>query len=223
MHPEIEQDHSGNCPVCGMTLDSKTIAVGDEEEDAELRDMTRRFWIGATMTLPVFLLAMAHVFRNAPPWMTNNLSRWSQFVFSTPVVLWAGWPFFQRGWQSVRNRALNMFTLIAMGVGVAYFYSAVVMLVPDVFPPSFAGHGKIDIYFEAAAVITVLVLLGQVLELRARNRTGSAIRALLNLAPTVARVVRDGEERDEQITLIRSIAVATAGTSWKRSEPFQFH
>jgi len=196
MHPEIEQDYPGNCPICGMTLEPKTIGVGGEGEDTELRDMTRRFWIGAAMTLPVFVLAMAHVFPNAPVWMTNNLSRWAQFVFSTPVVLWAGWPFFQRGWQSVRNRALNMFTLIAMGVGVAYFYSAVVMLVPGVFPRSFASHGKIDIYFEAAAVITVLVLLGQLLELRARSRTGSAIRALLNLAPTVARVVRDGEERD---------------------------
>jgi len=196
IHPEIEQDYPGNCPICGMTLEPKTIGVGGEGEDTELRDMTRRFWIGAAMTLPVFVLAMAHVFPNAPVWMTNNLSRWAQFVFSTPVVLWAGWPFFQRGWQSVRNRALNMFTLIAMGVGVAYFYSAVVMLVPGVFPRSFASHGKIDIYFEAAAVITVLVLLGQLLELRARSRTGSAIRALLNLAPTVARVVRDGEERD---------------------------
>jgi P-type Cu+ transporter len=127
---------------------------------------------------------------------TGEWSRWIQFILSTPVMLWAGWPFFQRGWQSVRKRALNMFTLIAMGVGVAYFYSAVVMLVPGVFPRSFASHGKIDIYFEAAAVITVLVLLGQVLELRAHSRTGSAIRALLNLAPTVARVVRDGEERD---------------------------
>src|SRR5207247_8156697 len=125
-----------------------------------------------------------------------DVSRWIQFILSTPVVLWAGWPFFHRGWQSILNRSLNMFTLIAIGVGAAYFYSAVVMLLPKIFPPSFAAHGKIGIYFEAAAIITVLVLLGQVLELRARSRTGSAIRALLNLAPNTARIVRDGEERD---------------------------
>jgi Cu+-exporting ATPase len=196
MHPQIEQDHPGNCPICGMALEPKMPAADREDDNAELRDMARRFWVSAAITLPVFILAMAHMFPNAPHWFASDLSRWLQFILSTPVVLWGGWPFFQRGWQSVRNRALNMFTLIAMGVGVAYFYSAVVMLAPGIFPPSFAAHGKIDIYFEAAAVITVLVLLGQVLELRARSRTGSAIRALLNLTPTVARVVRDGEERD---------------------------
>jgi len=196
MHPEIEQDHPGNCPICGMTLEPKSPAAGGEEENAELRDMTRRFWIGLVLTIPVLVLAMAHVAPSAPEWIAGEWSRWIQFIFSTPVVLWAGWPFFQRGWQSVRNRSLNMFTLIAMGVGVAYFYSAVVMLTPSVFPASFQQHGKIDIYFEAAAVITVLVLLGQVLELRARSRTGSAIRALLNLTPAVARLVSDGEEHD---------------------------
>jgi P-type Cu+ transporter len=196
MHPEIERDHSGNCPICGMTLEPKSPAASGEEENAELSDMTRRFWIALVLAIPVLVLAMAHVAPSAPEWIAGEWSRWIQFILSTPVVLWAGWPFFQRGWQSVRNRSLNMFTLIAMGVGVAYFYSAMVMLAPGVFPRSFAGHGKIDIYFEAAAVITVLVLLGQVLELRARSRTGGAIRALLNLAPTVARVVRDGEERD---------------------------
>jgi P-type Cu+ transporter len=196
MHPQIEQDHPGNCPICGMTLEPKSPVGGGGEDDAELRDMSRRFWIGLALTIPVLVLAMAHVLPFAPEWIAGEWSRWIQFILSTPVVLWAGWPFFQRGWQSLRNRALNMFTLIAMGVGVAYFYSAVVMLAPNVLPLSFQQHGKIDIYFEAAAVITVLVLLGQVLELRARSRTGSAIRALLNLAPTVARVVRDGEERD---------------------------
>ena len=135
--------------------------------------------------------------------VTSNPSRWMQFVFSTPVVLWAGWPFFERGWQSIRNRSLNMFTLIAMGVGVAYFYSAVVMLAPDIFPPSFHEHGKIDIYFEAAAIITVLVLLGQVLELRARSRTGAAIRALLDLAPRTARVVRNGQEIDVSLDEVK--------------------
>ena len=136
--------------------------------------------------------------------MANDLSRWLQFIFSTPVVLWGGWPFFVRGWQSVRNRSLNMFTLIAMGVGVAYFYSAVVMLLPQLFPPSFQEHGKIGVYFESAAIITVLVLLGQVLELRARSRTGHAIRALLNLAPQKAHVVRNGQEIDVPLTEVHA-------------------
>jgi len=196
MHPQIEQDHPGNCPICGMTLEPKTQIAGNEEENAELRDMTRRFWIGAVLALPVFVLGMAHVFPNAPIWVASDGSRWLQFLLSTPVVLWCGWPFFVRGWQSIRNRSPNMFTLIAMGVGVAYIYSAVVMVAPSIFPASFQEHGKIGVYFEAAAIITVLVLLGQVLELRARSRTGSAIRALLGLAPTTARVVRDNEERD---------------------------
>ena len=197
MHPEIEQDHPGNCPICGMTLEPKTpVAGGEEEENEELRDMTRRFWVGVVLSTPVFALAMAHIAPRAPEWIAGEWSRWIQFILSTPVVLWAGSPFFQRGWQSLVNRSLNMFTLIAMGVGVAYMYSAVVMLAPGIFPPSFQEHGKIDVYFEAAAIITVLVLLGQVLELRARSRTGSAIRALLGLAPTTARVVRDNEERD---------------------------
>jgi Cu+-exporting ATPase len=196
MHPQIEQDHPGNCPICGMTLEPKNVAAGGEEEDTELRDMTRRFWIGAALGAPVFLLAMAHIFPAAPHWVEGDISRWTQFILSTPVVLWCGWPFFVRGWQSILHRSLNMFTLIAIGVGAAYFFSAVVMLLPQFFPPSFAEHGKIGVYFEAAAIITVLVLLGQVLELRARSRTGSAIRALLDLAPKTARVVLDGEEQD---------------------------
>jgi Cu+-exporting ATPase len=196
MHPQIEQDRPGNCPICGMTLEPKTPVAGDKEDNAELRDMTRRFWIGAALALPVFIVAMAHLFPRPPEWAMGDASRWFQFILSTPVVLWGGWPFFVRGWQSILNRSLNMFTLIAMGVGVAYFYSTVVMLFPQLFPPSFQEHGKMAIYFEAAAVITVLVLLGQVLELRARSRTGSAIRALLDLAPQRAHVVRDGEERE---------------------------
>ncbi|HEX4706404.1 MAG TPA: copper-translocating P-type ATPase [Candidatus Udaeobacter sp.] len=196
MHPQIEQDHPGNCPICGMTLEPKNIVPESEQENAELRDMTRRFWIGAALSVPVFILAMWHMLPSAPHWVQGDISRWAQFILSTPVVLWCGWPFFQRGWQSIVNRSLNMFTLIAIGVGAAYFYSAVVMLLPQIFPPSFVAHGKIGIYFEAAAIITVLVLLGQVLELRARNRTGSAIRALLDLAPKTARLVRDGEEHD---------------------------
>ncbi len=196
MHPQIEQDHAGNCPICGMTLEPKTVVAGSEEDNAELRDMTRRFWIGTALALPVFILGMAHLFPNAPTWVASDCSRWLQFILSTPIVLWGGWPFFVRGWQSVRNRSLNMFTLIAMGVGVAYFYSAVVMLFPQLFPPSFQEHGKIGVYFESAAIITVLVLLGQVLELRARSRTSSAIRALLDLAPQKAHVLRNGQEID---------------------------
>ena len=196
MHPEIEQDHPGNCPKCGMALEPKNITATTEDENAELRDMTRRFWIGAALTLPVFLIAMGHLFPGAPAWLDSDPSRWMQFALSTPVVLWAGWPFFVRGWHSLVQRSLNMFTLIAMGIGVAWLFSAVVMLAPGIFPPSFQHHGKIGVYFEAAAVITVLVLLGQVLELRARSRTGNAIRALLDLAPPAAHVVRDGEERE---------------------------
>jgi Cu+-exporting ATPase len=196
MHPQIEQDHPGDCPICGMALEPKNIVAGGEEENTELRDMTRRLWIGAVLSLPVFVLAMWHLVPSSPEWVQGDLSRWTQFILSTPVVLWAGWPFFKRGWQSIRNRSLNMFTLIAMGVGAAYSFSAVVMLLPGIFPSSFQAHGKIGVYFEAAAVITVLVLLGQVLEGRARSRTGSAIRALLDLAPNTARLVRAGEERD---------------------------
>jgi Cu+-exporting ATPase len=194
MHPQIERDHPGNCPICGMTLEPKRPVAEGDEDSAELRDMTRRFWISVALALPVFLIAMAHLFPHAPEWVASDPSRWVQFVLSTPVVLWGGWPFFVRGWQSLRNRSLNMFTLIAMGVSVAYFYSSVVMLFPHLFPQSFQEHGKIGVYFESAAIITVLVLLGQVLELRARSRTGSAIRALLGLAPQKAHVVRNGEE-----------------------------
>ncbi len=196
MHPEIEQDHPGDCPKCGMALERKTPVGGVEEENVELADMTRRFWISVALTLPVFVLAMAHLLPRAPMWVSGDPSRWLQFILSTPVVLWGGWPFFVRGWQSVRNRSLNMFTLIAMGVGVAYFYSAVAMLFPQLFPPSFQEHGRIGVYFESAAIITVLVLLGQMLELRARSRTGSAIRALLDLAPQKARVIH-GEQETE--------------------------
>ena len=196
MHPQIEQDHPGNCPICGMTLEPQNIGAGSEEENVELHDMTRRMWIGGALTLPVFLIAMAHLLPNAPTWVDGDPSLWMQFVLSTPVVLWAGWPFFVRGWQSLVNRSLNMFTLIAMGIGVAWLYSAIVMLAPGVFPPSFQHHGKIGVYFEAAAVITVLVLVGQVLELRARTRTGNAIRALLDLAPPTAHALRDGAEHE---------------------------
>ena len=197
MHLQIEQDHPGICPICGMALEPKVALGRGEEENPELRDMTRRFWIGAALSLPVFILAMAHLLPNAPAIAASDWSRWVQFVSSTPVVLWAGGPFFERGWQSIRNRSLNMFTLIAMGVGVAWLYSAIVMVAPGIFPPSFQEHGRIGIYFESAAIIAVLVLLGQVLELRARSRTGSAIRGLLDLTPPTARVIGEtGEERE---------------------------
>jgi Cu+-exporting ATPase len=204
MHPEIERDQPGDCPICGMALEPKTISAADPADDAELIDMTRRFWIGAALTLPVFLLAMSHLWPNAPAWLSGDASRWIQFALSTPVVLWAGEPFFRRGWRSVQTRNLNMFTLIAIGVGVAYSYSAVVMLVPGVFPPSMAHHGKIGIYLEAAAMITVLVLLGQVLELRARGRTGHAIRSLLDLTPPTARRVTNGDEREVPLSEVKA-------------------
>jgi Cu+-exporting ATPase len=202
MHPEIQQDHPGNCPICGMALELKTVTAATSEDDnAELRDLTRRLWIGGALALPVFLLAMAHLIPalGHDSWVMSDASRWLQFILSTPVVLWAGWPFFQRGWRSLVTRHLNMFTLIAIGVGTAFIYSAVVMLAPGIFPSAMQSHGMIGIYFEAAAVIVVLVLLGQVLELRARSRTGSAIKALLNLAPPMAR--RVGKNDDEEIPL----------------------
>jgi len=205
MHPEVQQDHPGNCPKCGMTLDLKTTSA-IEEDNHELTDMTRRLWIGAALALPVFLLAMAHLIPalGHENWIMGDASRWIQFILSTPVVLWAGWPFFERGWNSIVTRHLNMFTLIAIGVGTAYLFSVVVMIVPGAFPTSLAPDGKVGIYFEAAAVIVLLVLLGQVLEMRARSKTGSAIRALLNLAPKTARVVQDGAERDVPLESVQA-------------------
>ncbi len=203
MHPEIEQDHPGNCPICGMGLEPKTITV-EPEDDSELRDMTRRLWIGGALTLPVFLLAMGHLLPNPPDWIMGTASRWAQFILATPVVIWAGWPFFVRAWHSLLSRHLNMFTLIAIGVGAAFLFSAVAMLAPGLFPESMRHHGGVGIYFEAAAVIVVLVLLGQVLELRARSRTGSAIRALLDLAPKTARVVSEEGEREISLADVQS-------------------
>jgi Cu+-exporting ATPase len=202
IHPQIQQDHPGDCPICGMHLEPMTVSMdSDEEENAELRDMTKRFWIGAALTLPVFVLAMAHLIPAiaSQSWAGSHASRWIQFVLTTPVVLWAGWPFFRRGWRSIVTRQLNMFTLIAIGVGAAFIFSAVAMLIPDVFPHAMQHGGKVAIYFEAAAVIVVLVLLGQVLELRARSRTGSAIKELLNLAPPTARKVQPGG--DDEVPL----------------------
>ena len=198
MHPEVVQDHPGNCPKCGMALEPFTVTV--EEKNEELINMSRRFWFGAVLAFPVFILAM--VADMLPTWLPDGLSmyavQWIEFVLATPVVLWGGWPFFVRGWQSIQSWNLNMFTLIALGVSVAWVYSLVALFFPHIFPPIMQKEGGlVDVYFEAAAVITVLVLLGQVLELRARSRTNAAIQMLLGLAPNTARIVRnDGTEQD---------------------------
>jgi Cu+-exporting ATPase len=206
MHPEVEQNHSGDCPKCGMPLELKTAAAGaDDAEDAELRDMTTRFRIGAALTLPVFVLAMAHLIPalGRQRWVDGDVSRWVQFALATLVAGWAGWPLLRRGWRSIVTRHLNMFTLIAMGVGAAFAFSAVAMLTPGIFPHTMQHEGKIAIYFESAAVIVVLVLLGQVLELRARSRTGSAVKALLNLAPPTARQVAPGGDHEVPLEQVK--------------------
>src|SRR6202012_840180 len=193
MHPEIHQVGPGSCPICGMALEPEQISL-DDAPDPELIDMTRRFWIALALTIPVFALEMGgHLGLHLLP---PNWSNWVSLVLATPVVLWAGAPFFVRGWQSLKTRNLNMFTLIAMGTGVAYLDSVVGTRAPQLFPSAFRDmHGMVAVYFEAAAVITVLVLLGQVLELRARQRTSGAIRALLGLAPkTARRITSDGDE-----------------------------
>ncbi len=197
MHPEIEQDGPGACPKCGMDLEPKTVVPGMEEDDSELRGMTRRFWVALGPTIPVFLLAMLPMLGvPVDQWLGATLYPWLQLLFSTPVVLWGGWPFFERGWRSIVTWNFNMFTLIAIGTGAAYFYSVIAVLLPGIIPDTFRHHGNVQVYFEASAVIVTLVLLGQMLELRARRRTGAAIRELLSLAPPTARIVRDGEERD---------------------------
>ncbi|HSI64249.1 MAG TPA: HAD-IC family P-type ATPase, partial [Candidatus Saccharimonadia bacterium] len=199
MHPEVESDKPGDCPKCGMALEPKTVAAhaDDAAENTELQDMTRRLRITAALTLPVFLVAMAHLIPTlAHTWVDGSMSRWMQFVLATPVVLWGAAPFFRRGLRSIITWNLNMWTLISLGVGAAYVFSAVAMLAPHVFPQELAMHGGVPIYFEAAAVIVVLVLVGQVLELRARERTGSAIRALMDLAPPHAwRITSKGDEK----------------------------
>ncbi|MEA2740790.1 MAG: P-type Cu+ transporter, partial [Acetobacteraceae bacterium] len=199
MHPEIRRQGPGSCPICGMALEPLEVTA-EAAPNHELRDMTRRFWIGLVLALPVFVLEMGgHIpglalHELVPP----HISIWIQFFLSTPVVLWAGWPFFQRGWASVVSRNLNMFSLIALGTGAAYLYSLVATFAPGIFPAGFRGmDGTVAVYYEAAAVITVLVLLGQVLELRAREQTGGAIRALLNLAPKTARRLREDGDDEE--------------------------
>src|SRR5262245_514932 len=200
MHAEIRQVGPGSCPICGMALEP-VIASAETGPNPELVDMRRRFWIGLVLTLPVFILEMGAHILGAHSWLDPKLSSYIQFTLATPVVLWAGWPFFVRGWQSVVSRNLNMFTLIAMGTGVAYAYSVVATFYPGIFPDAFRGHGRAPaVYFEAASVITVLVLMGQVLELRAREATSGAIRALLDLAPKTARRIKD-DGGDEDVAL----------------------
>jgi len=201
MHPDVRQVGPGSCPICGMALEPETVSL-DDKPDPELIDMTRRFWIALALTLPVFVIDMtAHL--GGMHLLPAQTSNWVSFALATPAVLWAGWPFFERGWRSLVTRNLNMFTLIAMGTGVAYVYSVVATLAPQVFPQAFRDmHGAVAVYFEAAAVITVLVLLGQVLELRARAQTSGAIRALLGLAPKTARRIAATGDEDIDIDAI---------------------
>jgi P-type Cu+ transporter len=201
MHPEIVRDGPGACPICGMGLEPLTPIAGEEPDNPELREMARRFWVTAALSLPLLALAMGG---DAVAMLSPRSIAWLQLALATPAVVWGGWPFFQRGWDSLRNRSLNMFTLIALGTGVAYLYSVVAAVMPGIFPASFRGpDGGVPLYFEAASVITALVLLGQVLELRARSQTGGAIRALLDLAPKQARLLReDGSEADVPLEAI---------------------
>jgi P-type Cu+ transporter len=203
MHPQVRQVGPGSCPICGMALEP-VVTSAETAPNPELIDMTRRFWIGLALTLPVAALEMGGHFPAIGDRLAGSLSDWLQLALATPVVLWAGWPFFVRGWRSILARSLNMFTLIALGTGVAWTYSVVATLAPGLFPPAFRGpHGTVAVYFEAAAGITVLVLLGQVLELRARERTSGAIRALLNLAPKRAlRIAADGSESEVPLDLV---------------------
>ncbi len=202
MDPEIEQDHPGDCPKCGMPLELKNISADDDEEAIrEIRSLSFKFWSGVVLGIPVLLLAMEEMIPglDLTSIVSRKVSNWIQFALSTPVVFWAGGIFFVRGWKSILNKSLNMFTLVSMGVGSAYFFSMVVVLFPDIFPESLKRHGEIGIYFEAATVITVLVLLGQLLEAKARNQTGHAIKALLGLAAKNAHRIQNGEEEEVAI------------------------
>src|SRR5437667_6883386 len=205
MHPEIEQDHPGACPICGMTLEPKTVRVGDQEEQSEINSLSRKFWIALVLTIPVLIIAMGHAIPRLPidAIVPRQIGKWIEFGLTTPVVVWAGGFFFTRAWQSIINRSLNMFTLIAVGVGAAYVYSAAAVIAPGIFPESFGRHGEVDLYFQAAAVITTLVLLGQLIEAKARSRTGQAIKALLGLAAKTAHRVRDGQEEEIPLDAIQ--------------------
>jgi Cu+-exporting ATPase len=204
MHPEIERDHPGDCPICGMSLEPKTVGAEESGEHAEIRSLSRKFWIGLAFTVPVLFIAMGHLIPglHIERWIPKSVSKWIEFVLATPVVLWAGGMFFSKAWRSLVNRSLNMFTLIATGVGAAYFYSAVAVIAPGIFPESFQESGEVGLYFEAAAVITVLVLLGQLLEAKARSQTSQAIRALLGLAAKTAHRIRDGQDEEVPVDQI---------------------
>jgi Cu+-exporting ATPase len=208
MHPQIVRDAPGTCPICGMALEPRTVSAAPEEDNTELRDMTRRFWISLGLSLPLLAFAMFDMLPSNPlrHIASPRAIAWFQLVLATPVVLWGGWLFFERAWASIVNRSLNMFTLIALGTGAAWIYSVAATVAPRRFPDSFRAHGgEVGLYFEAAAVITVLVLLGQVLELRARSQTSSAIKALLRLAPPTARRLRaDGGEEDVPLEAVQA-------------------
>ena len=205
MHPEIRQVGPGSCPICGMALEPEVV-TGEHIHNTELADMTRRFWIGLALSLPVVILEMGGHMTGLTQTLGAQTSNWIQLALATPVVLWAGWPFFERAWFSLQTRNLNMFTLIAMGTGVAWLYSIVGTFLPDIFPSAMRTHDDAaPVYFEAAAVITVLVLLGQVLELRARERTSGAIKALLDLSPKIARRIKpDGSDEDVSLDQVNA-------------------
>jgi Cu+-exporting ATPase len=201
MHPEIVQSGPGSCPICGMALEPR-VATAEEQENPELADMRRRFWASVALTAPILLMTMGEM--AGAHFLAGRIMVWIQLLLATPVVVWAGWPFFERAWASIVHRSPNMFTLIALGTGTAYLYSLIAALFPSIFPDSFRAHGgEVAVYFEPAAVITTLVLLGQVLELRARSHTSSALRSLLRLAPKTARVVRHGTEEDMPLDQVR--------------------
>lgn len=200
MHPEIQQDHPGSCPLCGMALEPQ--AIEEKADDTEYQMMRLRFWVAVALSIPISLLAMNHLTPSLNQ-VLPSLSHWLQFILATPIILWAGAPFFKKGWQSIVNRHLNMFSLISLGVGVAYLYSVVALFFPGFFPPSFLHQGEIPVYFETAAMITTLVLLGQVLELKARSKTSEAIKALLGRSAKLARVVEGGKERERPIDEVK--------------------
>ncbi|MGO4836679.1 heavy metal-binding domain-containing protein, partial [Rhizobiaceae sp. 2RAB30] len=206
MHPEIIRDKPGSCPIFGLALEPIGVPTGDEGPNPELVDFSHRFWVSAVLSIPLLVITMGPMLGlPVRVWIGERLAAWIELVLASPVVLWAAIPFFRRGWDSVLNRSPNMWTLISLGVGAAYVYSVVATLFPDIFPHSFRGHGgSVPVYFEAAAVIVALVFLGQVLELRARERTGSAIRALLDLAPKTARLIAaDGSETDVPLDAVK--------------------
>src|SRR5436309_4340558 len=219
MHPQIEQDLPGNCPICGMTLEprSRGVGVGDEEERREVDSLSRKFWIALVLTIPVLLIAMGHAIPglHVDAIVPRQIGKWVEFGLTTPAVLWAGGFFFTRAWQSIVNRSLNMFTLIAVGVGAAYVFSAVAIVAPGIFPESFRRHGEVDLYFEAAAVITTLVLLGQLIEAKARSRTGQAIKTLLGLSAKTAHRIQKPVAATPSS---QRIGGEGAATNWREEE-----